>query len=631
MNGSFEIIEGSPEPLGLSFSETHANFALFSSHATRVTLGFFIHQDPIIEIPMNRTDNIWHIGIVDLPKGLEYAYRCEGPSGYLFNPKYWLLDPYAKIIHGDRARAKDPNHFDWENDMPPNIPKEDLIIYEMHVRGLTRHPSSKVNYPGTYLGMIEKIPYLKKLGINAVELLPIFDFDETVDKHISPKTKQKLVNYWGYNPLNFFAPMDWYAIEDPVDEFKTLVKELHKNGIEVILDVVYNHSGEGKETFYYKSFRGIDNPVYYMLDAQGKYLNYSGCGNTLNVNHPIVQKLIIDSLRYWVEQMHVDGFRFDLASILTRDLKGKPLAHPPILEMIAKDPILSKVKLIAEAWDAAGLYQLGYFPRFGRFSEWNGRYRDVVRRFIKGTNNYAGHFANVMMGTETIYRTSKTPLSSINFITAHDGFCLKDLVTYQEKHNFDNGENNRDGSNQNDSWNCGFEGETDDPNINAFRQRQLQNFLLALFLAQGIPMLLMGDEMGHTRKGNNNPYVQDNEINWHLWDQINPKIFDFTSALIAFRKKNPALRSKTFLTDKDVSWHNSWNSECRYVAFELKNQTPHIFAAFNANYLPTTVGLPEGSWRQIVNTTDDWVFNENGPIISSVPLPGYAALLAIKI
>lgn len=621
-----KLVAGNPNPLGYSIWKNIANFALYSFHAEQVILGLFNKEsNPIKEIPLNRTGDIWHIGIEDLPQGLEYAYRCEGPKELFYNPKIWLIDPYAKIVQTDRAKAASPDPFDWQNDQPPKIPHAELIIYEMHVRGFTKHSSSNVSHPGTYLGVVEKIPYLKKLGVNAVELMPIFRFDETLTK------TGTRVNYWGYNPLHFFAPMNWYASKDPVLEFKTLVRELHKAGIEVILDVVYNHTGEEDRKSYYVNFRGIDNSVYYLVDKKGNYRNYTGCGNTLNTNHPIVQKLILDSLHYWIEEMHVDGFRFDLASIFTRDPDGHPIEHPPILEAIQKDPIISKVKLIAEPWDAAGLYQLGYFPKCGPWSEWNGRYRDIVRRFIKGTDAKAGVFASALCGSEMIYRSSKTPLSSINFITAHDGFTLSDLVTYQNKHNYDNGEGNRDGNSQNDSWNCGSEGPTDDLKVNALRERQMRNFLLALFVSQGIPMLLMGDESGHTRNGNNNPYVQDNEINWFLWDKQNPKMFQFVSSLIAFRKELPDLRHTQFLTDGDVEWFTHWDPSSRLVAFMLKGSPP-LYIAFNAHFEPATIELPSGNWHTLVNTSEDWLFHQkNSPVITKVELLPYSSLLAIHL
>ncbi|MBX7065984.1 MAG: isoamylase [Parachlamydiales bacterium] len=617
-----KICTGVPDPLGFSIQNGAANFALFSAHAEKVFLGLFQNDNPIKEIPMERTKDIWHIGIFDFPENVEYAYRCEGPKDHLYKSDAWLIDPYAKIVRSGRAAAALPAPFDWGGDKPPGIPKEELIIYEMHVRGFTKDPSSNASHSGSYLGIIEKIPHLKKLGINAVELMPIFGFDQNYTKKINPKTGQKLVNYWGYNPLHFFSPMGWYAEKDPILEFKTLVRELHKNGIEVILDVVYNHTGEENDLSYYVHFRGIDNCVYYLLSADGQYLNYTGCWNTVNANHPAVTKFILDSLQFWVEEMHVDGFRFDLASILTRDPMGIPLSHPPLLDRIAKDPVISKVKLIAEAWDAAGLYQLGSFPKWGPWSEWNGRYRDTVRRFLKGDAEQAGNFASVLCGSEMIYASSKTPLSSINFFAVHDGFSLYDLVTYETKMNIENGENNQDGNDQNDNWNCGVEGETTDPAVNALRERQMRNFFLALFLSQGIPMFHMGDEYGHTRKGNNNPYGQDNEINWFLWNKLDEKKLNFISSLIAFRKAHEQLKHTKFLVDEEVNWFTDWDS--RLVAYQLKN----IYIAFNASSEKTRIVLPKGNWRTVVNTADDWLFQTNGPLLTSLDLLPYSALLA---
>ncbi len=635
----FEKIEtsnGSPFPLGLSIQGDTANFSVFSSHANALFLALFSphKESPDKEIPLQKSGDYWHVAIKKLPPEFDYSFKSS---------ENYLADPYGKAVStsfawGDIANA--PLHkrskgylqskpFDWQGDTPPNIKKEDLIIYEMHVRGFTKHPSSKVKAPGTFLGLAEKIPYLKKLGINAIELLPIFEFDETHKKNIDPKTGMHLPNFWGYDPLHYFAPMGRYAHADPIIEFKTLVRECHKNGIEVILDVVYNHTGEEKNPDYKINFRGLDNTVYYMTDNQGKYLDFTGCGNTVNANHPVVQKLILDSLRYWVEEMHVDGFRFDLASILTRDPHGRPLAFPPILKAIADDPLVGKVKLISESWDAVGLYQVGTFPKWGPWSEWNGRYRDTIRRFIKGNPHQAGDFATCFCGSEMIYH-SYNPQSSINFITAHDGFSLRDLVTYAHKHNNENGEMNQDGNSHNDSWNCGFEGPTHDPQIQALRERQMRNFLLALFLSQGVPMLLMGDEYGHTRRGNNNPYVQDNEINWFLWDELkqNEKIFNFVSSLISFRKAHASLRHTRFLTNQDVDWHGivpfhpDWNSQ--FVALTLK---PSLYFAFNASPHPQTFSLPPDSWKQIVNTAADWTFQEID-LPSQLTLLPFSALLA---
>ena len=622
MGKTFQVSKGAPEPLGLSIHEDGANFALFSSHATQVILGLF-WDGKKEEIPLNRTGDIWHVKVGGIPKESAYAYRCDGPKEFFYRPAVWLADPYAKVpLDLIKTKTTLPKPFDWQAVRAPKIKSEDLVIYEMHIRGFTKHPSSGVAHPGTYLGATEKIPYLKGLGINAVELLPIFESDQARSK--------PLINYWGYSPTHFFAPKGWYAHIDPIDEFKTFVRECHRHQILVFLDVVYNHTGEGNDTEYLVNFRGIDNSVYYLVDERGGYRDFTGCGNTINANHPMVQRLILDSLRYWAQEMHIDGFRLDLASILTRGVNGKPMAHPPLIEAISADPLLSKVKWIAEPWDAAGLYQLGSFPKWGPWAEWNGRYRDVVRRFIKGTDGKAGVFANVLSGSEMIYHSSKTPLSSINFITAHDGFSLRDLVTYQQKHNYENGEENRDGNNQNDSWNCGHEGPTNDPQILVLRERQMRNFLLALLISQGTPMLLMGDEYGHTRHGNNNPYVQDNPINWFLWDVPNRAIPSFVAALIAFRKKHPQLRHTGFLTDVDIDWYTNWDAGSRLVAFCLKH-SPSLYIAFNAQPGPASLSLPAGKWQLLVNTEENWLFHTNGPLVSQIELSPYSALLAIHI
>jgi isoamylase/glycogen operon protein len=624
MLSNIEIIAGEPEPLGLTFRADRANFALFSQNATQVILGLF-WDGKTEEIPLNRTGDVWHVALKGaLPKDLSYAFRCFGPKEKLYNPENWLADPYAKILNDQRkAKVAPLQKFDWQGVQAPQIPLQDLVIYEMHVRGFTKHASSGVSHPGTFLGAIEKIPYLKELGVNAVELMPIFEFDETY------KMKPPLINYWGYNPIHYFALKKMYANADPIAEFQTFVREMHRNGIEVFLDVVYNHTGEGKEKDYAVSFRGIDNEVYYQIDEEGAYRDASGCGNTFNVSHPRVQQLILDSLRYWVEVMHIDGFRFDLAPILTLDTKGQPRTNPPLLEAMAKDPLLRKAKWIAEPWDASGLYQLGSFPNWGPWSEWNGRYRDSVRRFIKGTDGKAGNFATAICGSEPTYRSAKTPLASINFITAHDGFSLRDLVTYQDKHNLANGEANLDGNNQNDNWNCGHEGPTDDPDICALRERQMRNFLLALFTSQGIPMLLMGDEYGHTRQGNNNPFVLDNEINWFLWDEWkqNQKIFQFVKKLIQFRKTHPQLRSTRFLTENDITWHTKWDQQSRLVAFSFKKNP--LFLAFNAHFQPAQIVLPAELWRQVVHTEEDWEFHNEGKIVSNITLAPYSSFLGI--
>jgi isoamylase len=653
---------GNCTPLGLSFQGEIANFALFSSHATQVYLGVFLSSatpNPM-KFPMHKTGDIWHIGLKNIPPKALYAFQCEGPydpqTGDLFKNDCWLADPYAKVLetpHKWGTKEKNyrgyigtPPPFDWGGAASPKIPIEDLIIYEMHVRGFTEHPSSEVKHPGTFLGILEKIPYLKSLGINAIELMPIFEFDEIHCKDIQPQTGEPLPNYWGYNSLFFFAPMRRFAASEsifaPIEECKMLVKALHQNGIEVILDVVFNHTGEGNEKNYFVNFRGIDNRVYYMVDSEGHYRNYTGCGNTVNCNHPVVQNYILDCLTYWIEEMHIDGFRFDLASIFTRDIYGHPVESPPIVQAISNLCKLKDVKLIAEAWDASGLYQVGLFPnKWKNWSDWNGKYRDTVRRFIKGTPSQAGAFADVLSGSQSIYKDSKSPLSSINFITAHDGYTMRDLVTYQMKHNYENGEMNRDGNNQNDNWNCGAEGPTINADIAALREKQMRNFFLALFLSQGIPMLLMGDEYGHSRRGNNNPFVQDNDLNWFLWQvlQKNEKIFLFVSSLIAFRKKNNSLRHKRFLTPQDIEWHGlipyhpNWDNSSQFLAFTLLG-TPPLYAAFNASGHSVSIELPSrNKWYQIVRTDQDWeahYFNalNKAPLVGAqITLPSYTALL----
>lgn len=642
--------KGSPIPLGCTLYQTRpgingatANFALFAAHATSVTLGLFKPTSPVpfYTVPMHRTGDHWHICLSPFPKDAIYGYQCD-------KKEPWLLDPYAKIITAEPTWVH-PTHtpllaaslpsapFDWEGTSHPNISKRDLIIYEMHIRGFTRHPSSKTAHPGTFLGVIEKIPYLKKLGVTAIECMPLYEFDENSSPAINPTTQKPLPNYWGYDPLTYFSPKSSYSsistLGGALTEFKTMVKELHKNGLEIILDVVYNHTGKS-------SLEQIDRETYYMTDADGASRDYTGCGNTINANNPPVQELILESLRYWVTECHVDGFRFDLASTLTRNPDGHPLNPSPLLLALAQDPILSQRKLIAEAWDAAGLYQVGSFPNWGPWSEWNGKYRDIVRRFIKGTNGKAGLFANAFCGSDFLYHNA-SPLASVNFITSHDGFCLRDLVTYQNKHNWPNGEMNRDGCNHNDSWNCGIEGLTKDKTIQELRERQMRNFWLALLLAQGIPMILMGDEYGHTRHGNNNPYVQDNELNWFLWYELEekPHMFHFVQTLIAFRKSHPELREPHFLELHALDWHGAlpyqpdWSGTSRFIAFSTK-QGQRLYIAFNANYLPIDVQLPsDATWRVFVDTNLGWEQlerKEKGPVITGpYHMAAHTALIAV--
>jgi isoamylase/glycogen operon protein len=624
--------------------EGYANFAVFSDSAKEVFICLF---SPERAIPLKRGENgVWSVAISGLGEGATYAYRIEGR---LLSDPYTLV-PYSNdYTWGDflktprgpfLSRVEKNQPFDWEGVSSPGIPLADLVIYEMHVRGFTMDPTSKATSPGTYAGIIEKIPYLKKLGINAVELMPIFEFDETNSRAIDPATGRRLPNYWGYHPISFFLPMSRYAKkpEDAVREFKTMVRELHRAGIEVFLDVVYNHTGEDQD--HILSFAGIDKASYYLLDPKGRHLDYTGCGNTFQANSAAGMRVILDSLHYFVKELHIDGFRFDLAAALTRGNDGEPLGDAPFLQAIAKDPVLQSTKLIAEPWDAAGLYELGQFPRWGHWSSWNGHFRDHVRRFMKGTTNEAGTFATAICGSQPCYSGPHSPLSSINFVTAHDGFTLRDLVSYQDKHNLGNGENNRDGSNNNESWNCGAEGPTTDPQILELRERQMRNFFLALFLSQGIPMMFMGDEIGHTRKGNNNGYPQDNEINWFSWKtcDAHQAMFQFVSSLIAFRKSHSQLRRSTFLTSKDIDWHGSmpfqpdWSPASRLVAYTLKGSEP-LYIAFHAGYENRTLTLPPNrKWHQVVNTAEGWDqhhFDRPGKILSpTVEMIPYSTLVA---
>ena len=463
----------------------------------------------------------------------------------------WREKPDWDDIYQHRARLSFDD-FDWEGDTALEIPSKDLMIYEAHVRGFTASPTSGVSAPGTFAGLREKIPYLKALGINCLELLPIYEFDEWENNRLHPETGELLLNYWGYSTVGFFAPKAGYAATGglgmQVDELKNLIKELHRAGIEVMLDVVFNHTAEGDQRGPYISYRGIDNKTYYILTPEGYYYNFSGCGNTLNCNHPVVRNMVLDCLRYWAAEYHIDGFRFDLASILGRDQNGAPLPNPPLLESLAYDPVLSKCKLVAEAWDAGGLYQVGSFPAYGRWAEWNGKYRDSIRKLIKGEEGMLGELSNRLQGSPDLY-WYRGPTASLNFITCHDGFTLRDMVTYNDKHNEANGEHNSDGANDNNSWNCGAEGETDDAGINALRDRQLRNAATILFLSRGVPMLLMGDEIGHTQYGNNNSYCHDNEISWINWDNAKKKSgqLRFFSKLLAFRHAHPVLPQLQFL------------------------------------------------------------------------------------
>ncbi len=599
-----EIRAGSPLPFGAHPYGDGVNFALFSRHATRVWLELYpsaeaSKPDRVIELDpaCHRTGDVWHVWVRDLGLGQSYGFRVDGPylpeQGHRFNKHKLLLDPYARALtqqppwNFGKALGFDPSspqadlsfstvdsavatprcivissHFDWQGDQALRLPWSETVIYETHVRGLTMHPSGGVKHPGTYRGVIEKLPYLKDLGVTAIEFLPVFEFNENELDSSNPLTGRRLKNYWGYNTVGFFTPKASYAGpsmegQPVVNEFKHMVRACHQVGIEIILDVVFNHTAEGSELGPTFAFRGIDNTVYYLL-AENKryYMNYTGTGNTVNANHPVVRDFIIDVLRYWASEMHVDGFRFDLASVLDRDEAGNLLPDAPLLERIAEDPILREVKIIAEAWDAAGAYQVGSFSEH-RWSEWNGRYRDDVRRFWRGDSGMLGAFASRICGSADIYqRSGKGPESSINFITCHDGFTLNDLVSYARKHNEVNGEGNHDGTDENYSANYGAEGETEDPAIEVLRVRQIKNFLLTLFISRGVPMLLGGDEFRRTQRGNNNAYCQDNNISWYDWSLLDRhrEIYRFTRGMIAFRGRHAILRKEAFYTEKDIRW-----------------------------------------------------------------------------
>jgi glycogen operon protein len=603
----------------------------------------------------------------------DYGYRVHGPSrpaeGHRFDPAAVLIDPYARLLPG-RDRWADPgvyrsgisyDDYDWEDDHPLNLPAEDLVIYELHVRGFTRDPSSGVINPGTFAGLAEKISYLRDLGVNCVELMPVFEFNELDNVRENPATGQRLCNYWGYNPVGFFAPKASYAATGrnamQADEFKTMVKHLHRAGIEVILDVVFNHTAEGNELGPTLSFRGLDNRTYYMLTPEGYYYNFSGTGNTLNCNHPVVRGFILDCLRYWAAEYHVDGFRFDLAAVLGRAPDGSVLTNPPVLESLAYDPVLRDCKLIAEAWDAAGLYQVGSFPDYLRWSEWNGRYRDTVRRFIKGDAGTAGELASRLTGSADLYG-GRGATASVNFVTAHDGFTLADLVSYNDKHNETNGEGNRDGDNNNNSWNCGHEGPSDDPDVRALRRRQARNALLILLSSWGIPMLLSGDEVGRTQRGNNNAYCHDGPLSWFDWDLTmkNADLLRFVRCVIGFRRLHPALRrAGEAWPGPDgwfpaVSWHGiqawapDWAPHNRLVAcmFYACEGGAHdcVYLAVNAYWEPLRVALPVlptgAAWHRFADTSaappDDVSEPGQEPLLAdqaSAWIPGRSALALV--
>ena len=617
----FKIRPGFFRMYGACVASNGVSFTINSHGATRCTLLLFKPQasKPYARIPFPdsyRIGDTYSMLVFDIkPDEFEYAFSFDGPyepaKGLLFNEENVLLDPYSRAVTGQRKWGEKPeggkdfeyrarvvkSSFDWGNIKQLEQPFEDLVIYETHVRGYTKDKSSGVSAPGTFAGLKDKIPYLKDLGINAVELMPIFEFDEMESARVVDDVQ--LYNYWGYNTVSFFAPNTSYAFNEEHnhegDELKSLIKALKENGIEVILDVVFNHTAEGNEMGPCFSFKGIDNNVYYMLTPDAHYYNFSGCGNVMNCNHPVVRSFIIDCLRHWAIEYRVDGFRFDLASILGRDQNGAPMANPPILESLAFDPVLGKMKLIAEAWDAGGLYQVGSFPSWNRWAEWNGRYRDDMRSFLKGDDGMAGNAITRITGSRDLYSPeSRGHKASVNFLTCHDGFTLYDLYSYNEKHNEKNGWNNTDGDNNGHSWNCGAEGETDDPNVNGLRRRLIKNAFAALLCSRGPAMFFAGDEFCNTQFGNNNAYCQDNIISWLDWSRLEEfkEIHDFVRHMIQFRKEHPILRRMTK------------PSSCQFPEISVHNGTP-----FNAStdYKTKLIGIMYAG-RNEEDTEDDIVF-----------------------
>lgn len=649
VNG-FQIRPGFFREFGAVAIPGGVNFTIHTHGATSCELLLFHRkaEEPYAVIPFPESYRIgfcYSMIVFDLDiEEFEYAYRLDGPydekKGLRFDKNKILLDPYARAVtgqsqwghvnnaqHGYRARVVQSN-FDWGDQRHHSIPMEDLIIYELHVRGFTMDESSGVKHHGTFEGLREKIPYLKELGVNAVELMPIFEFDEMRDVRLIDENE--LIDFWGYNPVSFFAPNTSYCSSMEYNreglELKTLIKDLHDNAIEVILDVVFNHTAEGNEFGPCFSFKGFDNNIYYMLTPDGHYYNFSGCGNTLNCNHPVVRDMILECLRYWVIEYRVDGFRFDLASILGRNDDGTPLSQPPLLRSLAFDSILGNVKLIAEAWDAGGLYQVGSFPSWKRWAEWNGRYRDDMRRFLKGDDFLAQTAAARITGSPDLYDPAyRGGNASINFLTCHDGFTLYDLYSYNQKHNEANGWGNTDGADDNNSWNCGVEGETDDPAILALRKRLMKNACAILLCSRGTPMFLSGDEFADTRYGNNNPYCQDNLISWLDWSLLkkNKDLFDFFQYMIRFRKDHPVIRkdlepsylgipamSTHGLTPDETNFSGDSHVVCvRFAGYnEATQKEDLVYLAVNSGWFPVTLTLPElpehYKWKVAVNTGD---------------------------
>ncbi|HVS35338.1 MAG TPA: glycogen debranching protein GlgX [Gemmataceae bacterium] len=645
---TLRIARGRCLPLGASAQPDGVNFALLCRHGTAVFLVVYPLEgsEPIAEIALhprrNRTGDHWHVLVAGLPPAFSYGWRVDGPRspGHCYDANTVLLDPAATALsngaHWGLSREPEKHRsnrrsvyirrpFHWQEDAPILTPLEDSVIYELHVRGFTCHPSSMTAHPGTFAGLIEKIPYLQTLGVTAVELLPIHEFDETDCPFINPINGETNRNFWGYNSIAFGAPKSSYAStgadHGQLVEFREMVRAFHAARIEVYLDVVFNHTGEGDYRGRTYSFRGLDNHLYYMIGPNGSYLNFSGCGNTVNCNHPVVRQLLLDCLRFWVADMHVDGLRFDLASVMGRDYLGNVLVEPPVVERIAEEGVLRDTKLIAEPWDAGGLYQVGSFPYGRRWSEWNGRYRDDVRRFWRGDPGMVPNLAKRLCGSHDLYSSAgRQPRHSINYITCHDGFTLWDLVSYNQKHNEANGEGNRVGSDANWSWNCGVEGETTNPTIFGLRRRQARNFLATLFLSQGVPMLLAGDEFLRTQRGNNNAWCQDNEISWIDWSLTvkNSDFLRFARELIALRKRHPALRRRGFFDGPEVVWHgvepntpdHSWDSHSLALTLDgrMTGREPDrdFYMVFNAwrDALPFTLPLSpqKKRWRRVIDT-----------------------------
>ena len=664
---NFRVNPGRPLPLGVHDCCDGFNFAIFSRHAKQITLLLFDtarDSNPLLVVELDpvhhRTGDIWHVLIDGVRWGQAYTFRVSGPwapeRGHRFDSRILLLDPYALALEGPPSAAQDVEgavpggqrcllvnrRFDWQGVVRPQRPWSETIICETHVRGLTIHPSAAVSHPGTFLGLIEKIPYFLDLGITAIELMPVYEFDHQSVATSKPVTSAPARDYWGYEPIALFAPNRAFATAQSqgcqVDEFKTMVRELHRAGLEVILDVVFNHTAEGNEDGPTFNFRGLDNSIYYMLDEDRRhYRDFSGCGNTFNCNHPVVRDYIIDCLQYWVVEMHVDGFRFDLAAILGRDQSGQVATNPPLLEQIAEDPILRDVKLIAEAWDMGGAYQVGSFPG-QRWAEWNGRFRDDVRRFWRGDPGMTGALASRLCGSADLYqRSGKEPVNSVNFITSHDGFTLNDLVSYGVKHNEPNGEDNRDGTDENFSANYGVEGPSNDPTVEAIRLRQIKNMLATLLLARGVPMLLGGDEFRRTQHGNNNAYCQDNEISWYDWRQtvLNHDLVRFVRGLIAFRRRNPVLSVDAFYSDNQIAWFGpsgrspDWDGPTRSLGCLVQSQLPvgtpvqdgAICLLFNAGVAAVEFKLPpppRTDWRVVFDTSAAAV-DEGFPLKEEAP------------